>query len=272
MLTYPVITTDGPENHQGVYRQNTIGLWPGGAGAFKILLDYVVQTWAKVYHQSYPHAEVAQLHNQQGERLWIATDEGFENWRISKIAFEIVSVPAGLDVVFGTAPLIYAGKCAFGQCLLDVDALDFTFDGGVQLGAGFTGGASINAPAQVTIGFQAYQLNTMLGPRFTDTPQPAGTQFQFVEQPSPTYATATFSFGRKQQFKIAAKTQRAQPGVNWRYPLRYINYDKSIFDADNPNCSSVWWHLKPGVVANVTVYGMQIEPHVSVSGFPGGGG
>jgi hypothetical protein len=263
----PVVDSGGPEKHQGIYREQFLGVWEGGETAYLVLLGYLVQCWAKLHHQS----GTRQGDTRSGVRgegfIDTTTSSQFKNWQCSHALVEITHVPDSIDMVFGTNPNVYVGRCAFFQSALADNAKDWTLQG-PKIGLGFFGGASFQSPqAARPQSFQDLRGDLAARARSQGLILQGQIQENNILAPN-TYQAATgvqfwgsIPLGKSPQ----VQTQRGVGG-RWYYPLEWINFRHNIFVVPNPNASGFWWHLKPGVVANITLFGLQQEPGVSYGG------
>lgn len=263
----PVVDAGGVEQAQGVYREQFLGVWDGGGTAYLVLLGYLVQCWAKLHHQSGVR-QLATIPGARGESLIdTTTDPRFKNWQVSHALVEILRVPNSVDMVFGKDPLVYVGRCAFFQSALQTNALDWTLQG-PKIGIGFYGGASFQSPQAATPqSFQETRADLATRARAQGLVLQAQIQENNILAPNDYRApVGSFFWGASFQGKSAKVSTKAGIAGRYFYPLQWINFMHSMFVVPNPNASGFWWQLKEGVVANITLYGLQQEPGVSMGG------
>lgn len=262
----PVVHAGGPEKHQGVYREKTVGVPSGTADSYTVMMAYLVQCWAKLHHQSGVYQAARQL-SQTGEGFVdSATDGRFENWQISHVLFDILEMPSGYDMVFGADPLIYVGRCSFIQSANLGDSLDWTL-GGPSIGFGFQAGFTINEPDNAAPGsWDEYREAVAQEQDRKGLLLQARITRENILSPRDFRAPAR-SFSVWGSVQPAAKAApEAKAHGRYHYPLEWINFGRSIFAAPNPNCTGIWWLLKPGVRANITILGLQQEPSITAGG------
>lgn len=264
----PVVSKNGPEKGQGVFRNVTVDPFGWDPMAYIVPLGYLASIWQKVCFPSYPN-EVGNRKAVSGEGFYDFTDVD-KNFLCSAAMIELVEVPAGVDMRFGQTPNVYAGQCAF-----------FT-----SSDAKHESDWGLITPLRTTA---TLQVNVGIASKPPGVPVPPPQEYAFLpggfsgvvkvpytglvgnaevnEQPQANF-TSTFVFAVKAKQPKAA-IELAGGVENTRrafFPLQYINWQTSMFFPNNTIANGFWWHLKPGVVANIRIFGTLVEPGIEASG------
>jgi hypothetical protein len=264
----PVVSKEGPEIAQGVFRSVSVDPYNSDPMSYIVPLGYLVSIWQKVCFPSYPE-EVDNRKNQQGEGMYDCS-QLMKNFLISQATIELVQVPSGTDMRFGKTPNVYAGQCAF-----------FT-----STDAQHQGEWGLVEPLQTT---QTLELSGTFGTAPFAAPVPPPQEYAFLPgdfsgvvkvpytglvgrtevqpvPPSSASVTLVTQFGG-QQPKARVSLEGGIINTQRSFmPLQYINWQQATFFPQNPIANGFWWHLKPGVIANIRIYGTLTEPGVSAVG------
>jgi len=260
----PVVAKHQPERAQGVFRLQS---FPGTFTdplQYIIPLGYLVSIWQKLQHNSYP-ADVKPLPGKSGEGFFDATEDAkWGNWSVTSVNVDIVSRPEGDDMVYGENPLIQVGRGAFftstgahwGQEWSPIAPLRTTAVQEVFVGLNVPPPGNGLVPPQVSNpGFREGF--------FGETRGINATNFRPV-QSEPTFIVGVSTLGYEVQ--KPKPTNFITGGVETTafnfFPLVNFNFNRNTFDAPSPRANGFWWKLKPGVVADITIYGTLIEPGV----------
>lgn len=262
-LLLPVVGKRGPEKAEARFRIFTIDLLAKPLQIWIIALGYLAAIFAKVCHPSHPAFEnIAERRSQIGVGHFDCTAE-MPRYQISHVEFHVTSYPDGADLVFGDPPLIYAGKCAF---FFSTDA-NQAFDWGIITPVRTvqsTLSISINTPPPPAIPPQEYGFLAGGFSGLVKVPYTGALAHEVNNAPAPISftGTATFKLGGQGRPKPAIQRLVGTVMNNIRHflPLHWINYERSVFYADHPNATGIWWHLKEGVVADVRIYGTETDP------------
>lgn len=279
-LTYPVVDPDGSELHEGVYRQNEVGVWSGGATAYITLLGYIVQIWSALFHRGWAGKRIP-VQRITGDYTFDASEDAPQGdgkeWRVSSVAISIDSYPPSGNVIFGSPKQIMAGYFSWFRSTLQQDGLDWQIipDSG---GSGFqtSGYFGVNLDQPFGPLAEAKQpFNTSRFSNLSSTGEQPGTggvappgvwDLQLHQQPA-LYIVGVQSWGSEPQVK---KSKRIEVGISntvqWHYPLQWLNWERMWMEAPDPNVNGFTLKLKPGVVASVNIGLTVRDPHVSYGG------
>lgn len=265
-ILLPVVSNKGPEKAQGVYRIVDIDTGYMDNKAYGVLAGYLASIWSKLHHPSFPEAEnVKILQNQTGEDLFDCSQR-MPNFTISRVEISISDYPAGDDLVFGKTDQIYAGVGAFFMSDASNYALDWfpveplrttmpmlqgnfliqaplgepqvppQLDKTIGINRGALSGTDVLLPVPyVQPTLQFFGTISLGGDTHPKTPQPAT--------------------------KLASSVSNV---VRSMYPIQWINFKKSVLVPQNVKANGFWWRLKPGVVADIAIYGFEKAPGVEM--------
>lgn len=246
--------SDLPSGFQ--YQTQALGTVDGGLGALLWQLGYLSNIWEKVCatRRSLEVLERPGVHGSGSVDFLKARDA--KGKRCSGAEIEILRYPSSTDCEFDGPGIIYVGKCGFFRGGEELDGetprLGLRVSGGIGLGARPSPGLSV--PPVPAVQNWGDQKSTGMVP----------TAWGYGLAP-------VVAFGGTIGLTVG---HRIQGGTNvtitdnYNFPLKYINFKRSSFQADRPDCTGFWWQLKPGVVANIYVYGNELYHPVS---FLGGG-
>lgn len=242
------------------YETQGLGTVDGGLGALLFQLGYLSNIWEKVCATR--RSSIARERpgvTGSGSLDFLKEDIKFGR-RCSGAEIEILKYPSSTDCEFDGPGIIYVGKCGFFRGGKELDGENprtgISVSGEISLGLGARPGANPGLlPARPNWGDQKSTGMTPLAWGYDQPPVSA----------------IGGRIGVSVQRVIKAGTS-INITDNYNFPLRYINFKHSAFQADRADCTGFWWQLKPGVQANIVVYGNELYHPVSFSGGGEGGG
>lgn len=250
---YPVFCAENPLPTGLELEQQTLGVVDGGLGALLVQLGYLANIWEKTCSPRRSGITVQRIMvTGHGQVDFLEPRSQAERGkRCSGAEIEIIRRPASTDVEFDPPEVIYVGKCGFfrGNEPLSGDnpREKLNFGGSVSIGLGARPGRNVApAPALPAWGDQKSTGMTPLAWGYDVPPVVAGG----------------VTFGGSVTVRLQGGTS-ATKSENFNFPVRYINFTRSIFNADRADATGFWWKLKPGVVANIYVYGAEFMNSVS---------
>jgi len=265
-ILVPGVTTDGAEQAQGVFRVFEIDTGEMDFAAYGILAGYLASIWAKLHHPSFPDIKnIKILENQEGEFFYDFSQHN-PNWTISRVEINVRSYPKGADLIFGTTEQLQAGVGAFfmsseSNYQLDwfpIEPLRTTMP---MKQIGFIIEAPIGFPRPSPV------LDNQF---FGETRGINATNFRVpVPAVQPTlefYGTVSFGGDTQPKTPKAPITLKStvSNAVRAMYPIQWINFTHSVLVPQNVKANGFWWKLKPGVVADIALYGFEKQPGVEL--------
>lgn len=264
----PVVSKEKAEIAQGVFRNVSVDPYNSDPMSYIVPLGYLVSIWSKVCFPSYPE-EVDNRLNQQGEGMYDCS-QLLKNFLISQATVEIVSIPSGVDMRFGKTPNVYAGQCAFFTSTDSQHQADWGLVTPLKTTKTLTVGGTFGmapfvapSPPPTEYGFLSGGFSGVVKVPYT------GLAGRTEVQPVPP-ANFQFSFGMQfggtQPKALVPLTGGIMNTQRSFMPLQYINWEQSTFFPQNTIANGFWWHLKPGVIANIRIYGTLVDPGVEAVG------
>lgn len=257
----PLFCPDSRLPGQFEFSLQSLGTVDGGLGALLYQLGYLSNIWEQtcapsraIEHIDEPFAKGA------GQVDFLL---GSDTKRCSAAEIQILRYPAGTNLEFDKPQVLQLGKCGFfrGSQPLQGDnpRQIISVSGGGGMGARPDPGLNVPpAPARPAWGDQRSTGMTPLTWGY-DVPPIAAIGAIAA-------GVGAFVGGRLQGGTSAILTD------NYKYPLKYINFERSLWLADRPDATGFWWKLKPGVVANIFCYGAELKHNVSFNQHSGEGG
>jgi hypothetical protein len=297
-VTYilPVVDPNDLGGAEGVYTSINLSAANAPDYPFGLMLGYLVQTWARVNHCG--PAQTHSIDLIEGDYTFTADSLEQKNgkeWRVSAVALDVYDYPAGRDMDFGDPKVIYAGKFSWLRNTVEADKEDWlpptppadlnylvynpmrggvigelttpppNATSGISLGVGFL--------AQGAYKGESYNIWSRDPDRITRNPfDPSSNAYS---QPSFFVGGAvSLSFTKEEKPAAFAKpiAIRVSNEAQYQYPLQWVNFEKSWFDAPHPNVNGFTVKLKLGVKARAVVLLTVRDPYVIVTGgsFDGG--
>lgn len=255
---FPVYCADNGLPSQFQYVEQALTTVDGGLGAYLVQLGYLASIWEQVCSPVRSEIQVPFAFTQDyGEMDFLKDGDGK---RCSAAQIDVISVPNSANMEFDPPEIIQVGKCGFfrGNQILSGDSTQpaLTISGGIGWGARPAPGRNVPATAG---GF----------PQFSQEVLP-GIYYNYSNPPV-VAAEPGGSVGGSVTVRLNGGTSSIQAD-NFNYPLKYINYRRSLFLADRPDATGFWWKLKPGVIANITVFGVEVKHAVGFNDHSGEGG
>jgi hypothetical protein len=273
-ILLPVVSKEGPELAQGVFRNVTVNPGTWDAAAYCVLAGYLASIWAEVKHPSYP-LETIPRYGVTGEQFFDAAVE-LENFQVSSVEVDVRSYPQGDDLVFGENPLIYAGRCAFfvssaakadHEWLITPQHVSVGFQAAVGFSVGPPNGSQPFVPP--TFGAKNFQEGTTLLQGIHPIANTTGFTFDgFIDSG---FLSINGDAGKQPTSKTLALEGGISNTLRAMYPIQWVNHNRSVFVPPSPVAHGFWLQLKEGVIADVFVHGTRVEPGVEAGSSESGG-
>ena len=255
----PLYCPDSTLPGQFEYSLQSLTTVDGGLGALLWQLGYLSNMWEQLCAPVRSgESVIRQFQKGYGKVDMLATGD---TKRCSAAEIEILSHPYGTNLEFDPPQVLMLGKCGFfrGSQPLQGDnpRQVISVSGGGGMGARPDPG--LNVPPQPARPAWGDQRTTGMVPIAWGYDLP------------PVVATG-IAIGTGISIAVGGRLSGGTSSVqaeNFHYPLKYINFQKSLWLGDRPDATGFWWKLKPGVIANIYVYGAELKHNVK---FGGGGG
>lgn len=251
----PLFCPDTTLPGQFEFSQQSLGTVDGGLGALLWQLGYLSNIWEQTCAPA-RSGESVKREFQRGANQVDMLLTG-DTKRCSAAEIQILSYPSGTNLEFDNPQVLQLGKCGFfrGSQPLQGDSprQPINISGGIGLGARPAPG--LNIPPRPALPAWGDQKSTGMTPLAYGYDTPPVVQIG---------GSISISIGGR----LNGGTSAIQAD-NYFYPLKYINFKKSLWLADRPDATGFWWKLKPGVTANIFVYGAELKHNVSFNGGSG---